>query len=164
MYIYTVAANLQPGSSIPYEKVYDLGATMADTFKVEYPILFSQCDPAGIVFFPRFFELVHQAMEDWFTHGLGERFADLIMKRRLGIPTVATKTQFLNPARLGDLLRIELSILKIGSSSLTLAINSFIGERPCFRVEHTICLFSHESQRPVPVPEDLRQRMERFVA
>jgi len=140
-----------------------IGAAMADPFRVEYPILFAHCDPAGIVFFPRFFDLVHQTMEDWFTWGLGERFADLIMKRRLGIPTVATTTQFLSPARLGDLLRVELSILKIGRSSLTLAVHSFVGDRPCFRAEHTICMFSHESQRPVPVPEDLRQRMARFI-
>ena len=136
---------------------------MADIFKVEYPILFSHCDPAGIVYFPRFFDLLHQSMEDWFTHGLKERFADFIMKRKLGIPTVATKTEFLSPAKFGDLLRIELHILKLGRSSLTLCIDSFVGERQCFRAEHTICVFSHESLRALPVPEDLRERMKRFV-
>jgi len=137
--------------------------SMAELFKVQYPILFSHCDPAGIVYFPRFFDLLHQSMEDWFTHGLKERFSDFIMKRKLGIPTVATRTEFVGPAKFGDTLSIELSILKMGRSSLTLAINSFVDERPCFRAEHTICLFSTESRRAVPVPEDLRERMERFV-
>ena len=30
---------------------------MSQIFKVEYPIRFSHCDPAGIVYFPRFFDL-----------------------------------------------------------------------------------------------------------
>jgi 4-hydroxybenzoyl-CoA thioesterase len=136
---------------------------MAESFNVEYPIRFSHCDPAGIVYFPRFFDLLHQAMEDWFTHALGERFADFIMVRKLGIPTVATKTEFLSPAKFGDMLRIELSVSKLGRSSLTLSINSFVGERPCFRAEHTICVFSNESLRAVPVPDDLRERMERYL-
>ncbi len=27
-------------------------------------VRFSHCDPAGIVFYPRFFEIVHEAKED----------------------------------------------------------------------------------------------------
>jgi 4-hydroxybenzoyl-CoA thioesterase len=136
---------------------------MSKVFSVEYPILFSHCDPAGIVYFPRFFDLLHRAMEDWFTFGLEERFADFIMKKKLGIPTVGTKVDFVGPARFGDLLKVELRVVKLGSSSIELAIDSFVGERPCFRARHTVCVFSQETYRAVPIPDDLRARMEPYV-
>jgi len=136
---------------------------MGKVFSVEYPILFSHCDPAGIVYFPRLFDLLHRAMEDWFTFGLEERFADFIMKKRLGIPTVGTKVDFVGPARFGDLLRIELRVTKLGSSSIELAIDSFVENRPCFKARHTICVFSSETYKAVPIPEDLRQRMEPYI-
>jgi 4-hydroxybenzoyl-CoA thioesterase len=136
---------------------------MGKVFSVEYPILFSHCDPAGIVYFPRFFDLLHRAMEDWFTFGLEERFADFIMKKRLGIPTVGTKVDFVGPARFGDLLRIELRVARLGSSSIELIIDSFVADRPCFKARHTICVFSSETYKAVPIPEEIRQRMELYV-
>ena len=62
-------------------------------------VQWGDCDPAGIVYFPRFFDFLHRAMEDWFTYGLEERFADFIMVKKLGIPTVSTHTDFVGPAR-----------------------------------------------------------------
>ena len=136
---------------------------MSKAFSVEYPILFSHCDPAGIVYFPRFFDLLHRAMEDWFTFGLEERFADFIMTRRLGIPTVGTRVDFIAPARFGDLLKIELRVAKLGSSSIDLAIDSFVNGRPCFRARHTVCVFSQDTFKAIPIPEDLRPRIEQYV-
>jgi 4-hydroxybenzoyl-CoA thioesterase len=137
-------------------------AIVTKVFRVAYPILFSHCDPAGIVYFPRLFDLLHRAMEDWFTFGLGERFADFIMAKKLGIPTVGTKVDFVGPARLGDELKIELRILKLGRSSIELGIDAFVAGRPCFKARHTVCCFSHETYKAVSIPEDLRGRMEAY--
>ena len=137
---------------------------MSKVFRVEYPILFSHCDPAGIVYFPRLFDLLHRAMEDWFTFGLQERFADFLMTKRLGIPTVSTHCDFLSPARFGDTLKIELVILKLGRSSLDLGIDAYIEGRPCFKAKHTICVFSQAGYKAIAIPDDLRARMEPYVA
>ena len=136
---------------------------MGKVFRVEYPILFSHCDPAGIVYFPRFFDLLHRAMEDWFTFGLEERFADFIMVKRLGIPTVSTHTDFVGPARFGDFLAVELRVVKLGRASIELAIDSSVEGRPCFRARHTVCTFSNETYKAVPIPDDLRARMAEYV-
>jgi len=132
-------------------------------FRVEYPILFSHCDPVGIAYFPRLFDLLHRAMEDWFTFGLKERFADFIMAKKLGVPVVGTKVDFVSPARFGDQLRIELRVLRLGRASIELAIDSFVADRPCFKAQHTICCFSHETYKAVAIPEDLRGKMEAYV-
>ena len=137
---------------------------MSQVFRVEYPIRFSHCDPAGIVYFPRFFDLVHQAMEDWFTYGLGERFSDLVMQKGLGTPTVSTQCDFVSPARFGDTLTIELSILRLGNASVEMLFHASVQGRTCFKCRHTICLFDRTTVKAVPIPDDLRDRMQVYVA
>ena len=136
---------------------------MRKVFSTEYPILFSHCDPAGIVYFPRFFDLLHRAMEDWFTYGLEERFADFIMAKKLGIPTVSTRTDFVGPATFGDQLTIELRVVRLGGASIELAIDSFVAGRPCFRSRHTVCTFSNETRKAIPIPDELRARMMEYL-
>jgi 4-hydroxybenzoyl-CoA thioesterase len=136
---------------------------MNKVFRVEYPIRFSHCDPAGQVYFPRFFDLLHDAMEDWFNTGLEERFSDLLMNQQLGTPTVGTQCNFISPARFGDTLVIELSILRLGNSSVELEFNANIDGRACLKCRHTICMFSKESAKAVPIPDGLRKRMQDYV-
>jgi 4-hydroxybenzoyl-CoA thioesterase len=132
---------------------------MGKIFKIAYPIRFSHCDPAGIVYFPRFFDLLHQAMEDWFTHALDERFSELVMQKGLGTPTVSTQCDFVSPARFGDTLTIELSILRLGNASVELLFEASVQDRACFKCRHTICLFDRTTAKAVPIPEALRERM-----
>ena len=136
---------------------------MGKTFRVEYPIRLSHCDPAGQVYFPRFFDLLHDAMEDWFNLALQERFADLLMTQQLGTPTVSTQCDFLSPARFGDVLAIDLCVARMGSSSIELEFNASIEGRACLKCRHTICMFSKETRKAIPIPEPLRSRMQSYV-
>ena len=47
-------------------------------FQREQVVRFGHCDPAGIVFFPRYFEMLNELVEDWFAQALGLPFAVLI--------------------------------------------------------------------------------------
>jgi 4-hydroxybenzoyl-CoA thioesterase len=133
-------------------------------FRVQYPILFSHCDLAGIVYYPRFFDLLHQAMEEWFNVGLNQSFADLLMKQKLGTPTVSTQCEFLGPATLGDILTIELSVLRLGKSSIEFDYKASVEGKPCLKCRHIICMFSQETFKSIPIPDSLRQRMQAYVA
>jgi 4-hydroxybenzoyl-CoA thioesterase len=44
---------------------------MADVFVRDKRVRFQHCDPAGIVFYPQYFVMIHELMEDWFTEALG---------------------------------------------------------------------------------------------
>jgi len=135
---------------------------MGQVFSVEYPIRFSHCDPAGIVYFPRFFDLVYQAMEDWFQLALQTPLHDIIA-RGLGTPTVSTQCDFISPARFGDTLAMTLSILRLGSASVELLVQASVQGRPCFKCRHTICLFDRTAVKAIPIPEDLRARMQPYL-
>jgi 4-hydroxybenzoyl-CoA thioesterase len=134
------------------------------------------CDPAGIVYFPRYFELFHAAMEAWFSEGLGISYASVIVDRRLGFPSVHTEADFVRPLAFGQDATIELTVGRVGRSSLELGYRVLSGpvgdgeEAAEVATGRTVCVVMDlDPERPsfrraVPMPEDLRERIERFVS
>jgi 4-hydroxybenzoyl-CoA thioesterase len=127
-------------------------------------IRFSHCDPAGIVYFPRFFDLAHATMEDWFAAGLEQPLPDLIRDRRLGTPTVSVQCEFAKPMRMGDTLRFELSVLKLGNASVRLGYSGKKQGVEHLRILQTIAFMALDSGTATPIPDDLRPRIEQYLA
>lgn len=127
-------------------------------------IRFSHCDPAGIVYFPRFFDLAHATMEDWFAQGLAQPLPDLIRDRRIGTPTVTIQCDFSRPLRMGDTLRFELRVLKLGNASVRLAYSGKKDGTEHLKMEQTIAFMALDAGTAVPIPEDLRPRIEEYLA
>ncbi len=136
---------------------------MSKTFVHEQLIRFSHCDPAGIVYFPRFFDLAHGTMEDWFGVALGRPLPDLIRDRRIGTPTVSVQCEFAKPLRMGDTLRFELSVLKLGNASVQLAYSGKKDNVEHLRMVQTIAFMALDSGSAVPIPDDLRPRIEQYL-
>jgi 4-hydroxybenzoyl-CoA thioesterase len=101
-------------------------------------------------------------MEDWLYSGIEFKFADLIVGKRLGAPTVDIRGQFFAPSRLGETLEFSLLVRKIGASSIGLELAASAGEEVRVQIEQTLVLFSFDAGRTIPVPDDLRESMLRF--
>lgn len=84
-------------------------------------IRFQHIDFAGIVFYPRFLEMLNGLVEDWFEEALDRPFSRI--HETNGIPTVDLKVQFKKAARLGEVIIKELRVKELRNSSL---ICSFI--------------------------------------
>ncbi len=93
-----------------------MNATSGRVFCTVKPIRFSHCDPAGIVYYPRYLDLLHETQEDWLTH-IGHPEHELISKG-LGIPIVSLHTEFKGMSRFGDVVVIALTLDKLGNSSI----------------------------------------------
>ncbi len=136
---------------------------MAKVFTTERKIRFSHCDPAGIVYFVNFFDMVSGIVEDWFGEAIGFTFNEMHIQRRVGFPIVNTGCEFFRPCHLGDLLVLELSVLKLGRSSIEFSIRGQVGGEEKFRARHKVALMSLETLKSLPIPDDLRERMLPFV-
>jgi len=86
---------------------------MAVQFVHAQKVLFRHCDPAGIVFFPRCFEMINDCVEHFFDEYLGLPFEVLL--RTQGVPTAEISTRFLAPSRHGDRLVLVLTVTKVDS-------------------------------------------------
>lgn len=126
-------------------------------------IRFHHCDPAGIVFYPQYFVLFHELLEDWYDHGLGLNYAEMISRQRRGLPTAHVDCDFRAPSMIGDMVDMRLGVKRIGSSSITLAVSVYGGEELRVTATQVLVLLSLESGTPLPIPDDLRARMEQFL-
>ncbi|HEY6870325.1 MAG TPA: acyl-CoA thioesterase, partial [Novosphingobium sp.] len=91
------------------------------TFISKQAVRFAHVDAAGIVFYPRYFEMLNAAVEDFFAREVGVDFAEMHLVRKLGVPTVSLNTTFVAPSRLGEMLEFRLTVKKVGRSSMDLA-------------------------------------------
>jgi 4-hydroxybenzoyl-CoA thioesterase len=135
----------------------------ARSFPTEYLIRFSHCDPGGIVHFPRFFDMINAAVEDWFALALGLPFDTMHMARRYGFPIVHTQCEFLKPCRIGERLVLDLTVARIGRASLDLLLCGRIGGEERIRARNVRAMMSLETYRALPIPEDLRAGMAPFA-
>jgi 4-hydroxybenzoyl-CoA thioesterase len=126
-------------------------------------IRFAHCDPAGIVFYPRYTELCNEVVEDWFADGLGVPFPELHERRRLGVPAVRLEIDFATPSHYGDVLLFQLEVTEVGRTSLTLAIVGSCAGVERLRIRLKVVLLSLESGRPVALDDAWRARIAPFV-
>lgn len=133
------------------------------TYNRTVPVKFGWCDPAGIMFFPRYFELANDTVEHWFGNPLGVSFKVLHETMRLSVPTARFEADFRAPSRLGDWIDIALSIERLGNSSATLRILMSCKGQERFDGRQVIVLTDGKTLKSKPWPDRLRAKMEKFV-
>jgi 4-hydroxybenzoyl-CoA thioesterase len=89
---------------------------MNNYFTKTEKIRFKHVDYAGIVFYPRFLEMLNDLVEDWFEEALERPFSK--MHETNGIPTVDLKVQFKKAARIGEILTKSLWVKELKNSSI----------------------------------------------
>lgn len=157
---------VDPGSEFARPAPRKLAAAEpANCFRTRQPIRYSHCDASEIVYFPRFFDLFTAALEDWFAQALGSPWGtDFMGTRNLRLPTLRIGCEFLRSCRLGEMLEFELWLTGLGRSSLDIALAGKIDGHIRMRVAWKLCMISFETFKAVAIPDDLRARMEPFLA
>jgi len=121
-------------------------------------IRFSDCDPAGIVFYPQYFVMLNGLVEDWVNEGLGLSYHGLVAQRRIGLPTVKLEADFRAVSRMGDQVTLGLAVQRLGSRSMSLALRCFepVSGELRMEVKQVLVTTSLETHRAVAIPDDMR--------
>jgi 4-hydroxybenzoyl-CoA thioesterase len=136
---------------------------MAAPFETDKLIRFHHCDPAGIVFYPEYFVLFNELVEDWFNHGLHIDYADFHQVQRLGTPMAHLECDFLSPSKIGEVLHFHLTVKKIGRTSITLAVEARADGDVRVRATLVVVHASMETHKPVPIAPELREKLAQFA-
>ena len=131
-------------------------------YQREVLVRFAHCDPAGIVFHARYFEMINGVVEDWFEDALETSFSGLLFHRDLATPTVHFTVDFTSRSMMGDRLTFELSVLRFGNSSFDLRIIASCRGEQRMKVKQTLLFTDANAKGAQPIPADLRKRMERY--
>ncbi len=65
-------------------------------------VRFGHVDPAGIVYFPRIYDYIHDVFEEVWEKHVGQRYYHLLLERKIGFPLVHSEVEFTSPLRFGD--------------------------------------------------------------
>ncbi|MFC1746952.1 acyl-CoA thioesterase [Candidatus Neomarinimicrobiota bacterium] len=134
------------------------------SYQYAHTVGFSEVDAAGIVFFSRFFEIAHRALESFF-HSLDLPFATVMREDRWAFPLVHAGADFHNPARLGDTLGINLTLDKLSKSSFTVRYEIQSGDsRPLATVRTAHVWLAVATFSKASIPDDLHTRLILYCA
>jgi 4-hydroxybenzoyl-CoA thioesterase len=136
------------------------------TFTTQRQVRFSDCDPAGIVFFPQYLVMLNGFVEEWFDQGLGISYANLIGVRRTGLPTVRLEVDFTAISHHGDVLSFSAGLEKLGRSSLIVLteVHGVSASTPPLpelrlRARQVLVCTSLETHKPQALPDDVRSAL-----
>ena len=138
-------------------------AKLSAIFRCTFTVRFGDCDPAAIVFYPRYVEMLNNVCEEWFEKGLGLPWGQMHRAEHRGMPIVDLHVRFMKPSRLGEHLGFTLVLTSLGRSAITLEIVAEgEGER---RLEAQLKLVHSDLLGPkaIPIPADLRDRMKAYL-
>jgi 4-hydroxybenzoyl-CoA thioesterase len=134
-------------------------------FTKQEKIRFKHIDYAGIVFYPRFLEMLNDLVEDWFEEALDRPFSK--MHETNGIPTVDLKVQFKNAARIGETLSKKLWVAELKSSSIVCGFQ-FTNQDDKTVLEGEVTLVNvkiQEDRRSIktePFNEEMKSRIKKY--
>tara|TARA_R110002072_G_scaffold158394_4_gene309335 strand:- start:2500 stop:2913 length:414 start_codon:yes stop_codon:yes gene_type:complete len=131
-------------------------------FRVDRRVRFADVDAAGIVFYPRYFEMINACVEDWFETGLGHGFDAMIIKGNHAVPLANIEVDFKAPSRLDDELAFKLVVTEVGRSSFNLTIKAWHESEVRMIAKLVLVYIDMEKHLPVRIPEIMRARMLTF--
>ena len=88
---------------------------------VRVQVGWGDCDPAGIVFYPRFYAWM-DTVSRVLAREMGISRESMIppSSDMFGFPVVGTQAQYMTPARMDDVLEVRTWVARVGRSSLSL--------------------------------------------
>ncbi|KJS37825.1 MAG: hypothetical protein VR70_11515 [Rhodospirillaceae bacterium BRH_c57] len=127
-------------------------------------IEWGQCDPAGIVFFPRYLEIFDACTGHLFAAVEVSKF-DMIEKYGiLGIPMVDLHTRFIVPSRFGEVVTIESAVTEWRRSSFKVAHRLKKGDQLCVECTETRVWTARNADDPSriesrPLPPEVVEKL-----
>lgn len=131
------------------------------SFTTRRKIEFADTDMGGIVHFARFFVFLETA-EHEFLEAVGTTVHHVRDGREIGWPRVSAALEYTSPARLGDVLTIELLVARKGTKSMTYDFAVRIGERAVAkgRLSSVCCVLDDPAGiRAIRIPADIAGRI-----
>ncbi len=135
-------------------------------FSHTFAVRFADVDHAGIVYYPRFFHYFHAAFEEFFRHRMGGRaYVELLDRRRIGFPAVRSEADYRVPLRFGDLVRVDMSVSRLGGKSVHFRYRLYRVEEGASEdggelsaEGQVVCVVTDLAHfRGLEIPDDLRQ-------
>ncbi|HEY8340743.1 MAG TPA: thioesterase family protein [Egibacteraceae bacterium] len=130
---------------------------MADVLHAkELRLSYGECDPAGIVYYTTYYEWMERVHTEW-AYLAGVRSDQQAERWGVSIVSRASSAEYLTSPRLHDLLRCEMRLDRLGTTSYTVRCDfRRLADDALVCVSRLTLVFIDADGRPQPVPEPMR--------
>ncbi len=133
-------------------------------FRTSVKVRFSEADPAGVLFFARYFHKAHEVLEEFVT-AAGIPWEDWFGCGDYVIPLRRAEAEYLAPLRPGSEVRAELAVEEMGRSKVGFLVRLLGPEgEPACRIRMTCVFVRTKDFRPVSIPPSIREKLRPYLA
>lgn len=132
-------------------------------YKYVHEVMLRDCEPSGIVFLPRYFDMIHTVLENWLDEALDWPISQVQGSDGLALPFVDVRAEFPAPSRLGDRLTWRLSVREVGRSSMWLELVGTTGAETRVNATGTLVLTEALALRTRRWPEAIAERAKDYL-
>ena len=134
-------------------------------FHMPRRIRFADTDPAGIVYFPRYFVMTNDLVEEWFADALDLPYRKIFADGIQAVPLLNVTATFPAPSRLGDMLDFVLAVSRLGKKSFSVRITARCGEETRLTSDQSSAWTRRDGGvlKAEAIPPEMRARMGRFL-
>lgn len=119
-------------------------------------------DMAGILYFPKIYRFVHEALED-LTEKEGFDFEHVFHQEDFIFVIVHSEADYLQSLKAGDLLEVHVGVERIGSSSFTILYHIFRDNEMVGIAKTIHCCLSAKERQKVVIPERFKAMLTKHL-
>src|SRR3954467_8127558 len=128
-------------------------------FKTSILVRFGDLDAAGIAYYPNLVNFLHESFEDFFAGHVGRPYPE-VFRDGIAFPTVKLEMEFLSPVHYGDHVDVDVTVERVGRTSLQVRYEASVAGQPGFKARTTAVGVDRRALKPTPLPPALRERFE----
>lgn len=134
------------------------GQTTAAPFTLPVRVYYEDTDAGGVVYYANYLKFFERARTEWL-RALGHNQQALIEQRGLLFAVRSVQLEYIAPARLDDLLSVELRIERVRRASLDFAqsIRRSDEDTELCTAQVKVACLEAETFRPAVIPADIKE-------
>ncbi len=133
-------------------------------FVFEHYVAWGDCDPAQIAYTANIPGWGLLAIEDWYRKLLGHDWYSLNIELGIGTPFVSLKFDFVAPVKPPTPLEIEVTVEKLGNSSITHCAKGYQQGILCFEGVTVAVFVNATTMKPIAIPPNIKECIEHFIS
>ena len=123
-------------------------------------VAWSDCDPALIAYTGRIPYFALESIDAWWEKHTGYDWFRINLDRNIGTPFVHMSLDFTSPITPRNKLICEVSLLKIGTSSIRFRVCGSQNDVQCFKGQFVSVIVVSKTMKPQPTPEDILTKIQ----
>ena len=129
---------------------------------IDVRIYYEDTDAGNVVFYGNYMRFAERGRTE-LLRSMG--FENTYLRDRYGVIFVVRhlEADYLRPARLDDLLKIETSVLEVKNASVVMNQSAYLNEQEIFKMRVTLVCVDVEKTRPSPIPEEAKTGFMRYL-